>query len=82
MHSLTVAVSPSPGPTALAYLLDRAAAARHLGVSPKTILRFVRERRIPVYRVCRKLLFKKSDLEGFADAHAVPAKSRHRYERS
>lgn len=64
------------------YLLSRTEAARYLGVSRKTMLRFATGRRVPVHRICRKLLFKKSDLERFADAHAIPQRSRRRYERS
>lgn len=64
------------------YLLDRTEAARYLGVSRKTMLRFALARRVPVHRLCRKLLFKKADLERFADAQVVPAQRSRRYERS
>lgn len=75
----------SAGPTVgadAAYLLNRVEAARYLGVSRKTMLRFALARRLPVHRLCRKLLFKKSDLEHFADSQVVPARRASRYERS
>lgn len=68
--------SPIPG-TELAsgpYLLNRTEAARFLGVSRKTVLRFASARRIPVSRICKKLLFRKADLEKFADSSVVPAR--------
>jgi excisionase family DNA binding protein len=77
----TMSAAAVVGAAAGAYLLDRPTAARYLAISPKTMLRFANERRLPVYRMCRKLLFKKTDLERFADRHAVAPKSR-RYERS
>lgn len=82
MQSTTSRARPSVGPRMDSYLLDRSEAARYLGVSRKTMLRFASERRVPVHRLCRKLLFKKSDLERFADEHAIPRRERRRYERT
>jgi len=74
--------APTTGLESASYLFDRVEAARFLGVSRKTMLRFALERRLPVHRLCRKLLFKKADLERFAEAHVVPARRRRPYERS
>ena len=46
------------------------------------MLRFATDRRVPVHRLCRKLLFKKTDLERFADEHAIAPRVRRRYERA
>lgn len=82
MLTLQPCSGPSPGSGPTSYLLDRIEAARFLGVSRKTMLRFALERRLPVHRLCRKLLFRKADLERFAEAHVVPARHRRPYERS
>ena len=82
MQSTKTSVDPAGGSRLESYLLNRTDAARYLGVSRKTMLRFASDRRVPVHRICRKLLFKKSDLERFADEHAIPRRVRRRYERS
>ena len=82
MQSIKLRVGSRTEPRTDSYLLNRTEAARYLGVSRKTMLRFAAGRRVPVHRICRKLLFKKSDLERFADEHAIPRRARRRYERS
>lgn len=82
MLTLQPCSGPTTGLESASYLFDRVEAARFLGVSRKTMLRFALERRLPVHRLCRKLLFKKADLERFAEAHVVPARRRRPYERS
>ncbi|MCC7537516.1 MAG: helix-turn-helix domain-containing protein [Deltaproteobacteria bacterium] len=70
MSTPTHGADSGPG----SYLLNRTEAARFLGVSRKTVLRFASQRRIPVSRICKKLLFRKADLEKFADSRIVPAR--------
>ena len=82
MQSIKSHAGSTTEPRVDPYLLNRNEAARYLGVSRKTMLRFAAERRVPVHRMCRKLLFKKTDLERFADEHAIPQRVRRRYERS
>ena len=50
------------------------AAAAVLGVSPFTVRAWVRERRVPFYRVGRRIVFSRAELAGFLAAAHVPAR--------
>ena len=46
-------------------------AAPIVGVSPYTLRAWIRQRRIPFYRVGRRVMFSRQELEGFMDRHRV-----------
>lgn len=49
-------------------------AAGVLGVSPFTVRAWVRERRVPFYRVGRRIVFSRAELADFLAAARVPAR--------
>ena len=49
-------------------------AAEILGVSPYTVRSFVRQRRFPYYRVGRRIVLDREDLERFLRANRVEAR--------
>ena len=49
-------------------------AAPLLGVSPFTLRAWVRERRVPFYRLGRRIVFSRADLTGFLAAARIPAR--------
>lgn len=54
--------------------LDLRSAAERLGVSPYTLRRWsLYQRRLPVLRLGRRLLFRPRDLEAFEQEHLVTA---------
>ena len=55
------------------YLID---AAHAIGTNQFTLRRWVRERRIPHYRMGRRLVFSRTDLNAFLQAHRIPAAER------
>ncbi len=42
-----------------------------LGISPFTVRSWVRQRKIPFYRCGRRIVFSRTDLERFLEAHRV-----------
>lgn len=55
--------------------LTRAETASLLRISPLTVFRLVERRVLPVYRICRKLLFKREDVVAFAERNRHGARS-------
>jgi excisionase family DNA binding protein len=49
-------------------------AAPLLGVSPFTLRAWVRERRVPFYRLGRRIVFSRADLTEFLAAARIPAR--------
>ena len=52
--------------------IDRKEAARELGVSPFTVGVYVRGRRIPHYRVGRRIVFDRDEIREWLAARRVP----------
>ena len=60
--------------------LGTPAAARHLGVSPRTLYRLIDTGRIPAYEIGRVYRVRTADLDAFlASARVVPGALRHLY---
>jgi excisionase family DNA binding protein len=56
-------------------LLNVRECARELNVSPHTIRAWAYQRRLPVVRLGRKVLFRKEDIEAFIKRNVVGAKN-------
>jgi excisionase family DNA binding protein len=54
--------------------LSIAEAAPLLGVSPFTVRAWVRERRVPFYRLGRRIVFSRRELDDFLRLNRVPAR--------
>ncbi|MAW72490.1 MAG: DNA-binding protein [Acidimicrobiaceae bacterium] len=58
-------------------------AAEHIGVTRRTLYRFIDEGRIPAYRLGRVIRLKRSDVDAFIDASRVqPGTLKHLYPES
>jgi excisionase family DNA binding protein len=56
-----------------AKLISVAEAAQRLGISPLTMRAWVRQRRLPVVRLGRRVLLDPQEVEEYIDAHRVAA---------
>ncbi|MGE3621155.1 MAG: helix-turn-helix domain-containing protein [Acidimicrobiia bacterium] len=55
-------------------------AARRLGVTPRTLYRFIDHGELPAYRMGRVIRLKGSDVDGFVEAHRIqPGTLEHLY---
>lgn len=62
-------------------LFTRDEACRYLAVSRNTLLRFVAKCELPVVRLCRRLHFRRADLERFIETRRRAARNDKPYER-
>jgi excisionase family DNA binding protein len=61
-------VTPTEGPGATGIeWLSTGEAANRLGITPRTLYRFIDEGKVPGYRFGRVIRLKASDLDGFID---------------
>jgi len=77
MNSTTMAELAGVRPA----LFTRNEACRYLAVSRNTLLRFVARREVPVVRLCRRLHFRRADLERFIETRRRSARNDKPYER-
>jgi excisionase family DNA binding protein len=60
--------------------LSTAAAAKHLGVTPRTLYRFIDEDGLPAYRFGRVIRLKRSDVDAYIESCRIePGSLEHLY---
>ncbi|HET8930902.1 MAG TPA: helix-turn-helix domain-containing protein [Acidimicrobiales bacterium] len=60
--------------------LSTAAAAKHLGVTPRTLYRFIDEDDLPAYRFGRVIRLKRSDVDAYIESCRIePGSLEHLY---
>lgn len=52
-------------------LLDVETACRVMSVSERTLLKYRKKRKLPYIQIHKKVLFKKSDIDAFIEAHYI-----------
>lgn len=62
------------------HWLSTAAAAKHLGVTPRTLYRFIDEDGLPAYRFGRVIRLKQADVDAYIEACRIePGSLEHLY---
>ena len=72
---MTHEVIPGDGEAPTIGLLDATGAARYLSLSESYIRKAVANRRIPFVRIGKRTLFRRSDLDGWIEAHLIRSNS-------
>lgn len=57
------------------FFKGAAGLANYIGVHPRTVRRWIRERRVPFTRVGRSYIFRRSDIRDLLDRNTTPAAS-------
>jgi excisionase family DNA binding protein len=63
--------SPAAGPTPIQWMGTHEA-ARYLGITPRTLYRFINDGALPAFKMGRVIRLRQSDLDDFIESTRIP----------